>query len=195
MKRFILVPALCALFTLNSAGQSFQGGDNNVGLGLGIGGFYAVASSYTAVSPVLSLQYDRGTDIPVGPGVLGIGGYFAFKQLRYFSENPTFTYDQRWTYIMFGVRGTYHWNSWHGNDRLDTYAGVGLGYNVVSYKDRSVYDDNVSRSVYGLSSAAGSSPRGSLFAGVRYYFTESIGVYAEAGMDVAFLTGGVTFQF
>ncbi len=38
---------------------------------------------------------------------------------------------------MLGARGTYHWNDWHGNDRLDLYAGVFAGYNIGTYRNKS----------------------------------------------------------
>ncbi|MCB9169580.1 MAG: hypothetical protein H6594_04420 [Flavobacteriales bacterium] len=149
-------------------------------------------------TPSFILHYDRGTSIPVGPGVLGIGGYFGFKTswrnyetyYDYLGTRYYYTQDYRWTYWMVGLRGTYHWNTWHNNDKLDTYAGVTLGYNIVSFKDRTDEVPGLVRHNY-----PGSAFRGGAFVGVKYYLAGGFGVFAEAGPTVAFIQGGLTFKF
>lgn len=175
--------------------QSFSGGDNNIGVGIGAGGYYRTYSRYTSVSPVLTINYDRGTNIKAGPGVIGIGGYFGYKSQGYSATYFYGTEDWRWTYLMFGVRGTYHWNSWHGNDKLDMYAGVTLGTRITSYSDRSVYNNTAFEATYRRTSRYPAAAHGGLFAGVRYYFAKGFGVYSELGADITFVQGGLCFQF
>ncbi|MCB0792911.1 MAG: hypothetical protein H6595_00060 [Flavobacteriales bacterium] len=195
MTRTVALLSSTLILTTALSAQSFAGGTNSLGFGVGVGGFYRAYDSYSAQTPLFMFHYDRGTSVPVGPGVLGIGGYFGFKSLRYLSESYYYTYDLRWTYWMFGLRGTYHWNSWHNNDKLDTYAGVSLGYNVVSFRDRSTYTSYYYNDLYRYNYSSRSALRGGAFVGVKYYFAGGFGVYAEAGPDVSLLTGGLTFKF
>lgn len=72
----------------------------------------------------------------------------------------------------FGAKGAFHYPF---VDKLDTYAGVITGYTVSDLAS------------YGLDWGA--------FAGIRYYFTDSFAVNAEAGYGVTFLQAGVSFKF
>ncbi|MBK9275580.1 MAG: hypothetical protein IPM49_13720 [Flavobacteriales bacterium] len=173
--------------------QAFQAGDNAIGVGVGVGGYYNF-HPYTGVRPSIGLFYDRGTGVPVGPGVLGIGGYFSYTNRR---STPYWTgyrseLDIIYHYWSLGLRGTYHWNSWHKVENWDVYAGVGIGVTAESWSDRTDYGTYIGdRYSY--------SPRGrlrsSLFVGTRYYFTDFLGVFAEVGYDTAFLTGGLQLKF
>ncbi|MBK7554350.1 MAG: hypothetical protein IPO17_06635 [Flavobacteriales bacterium] len=194
MNRTLLQAISCALLSvtaISSTAQAFTAGDNVVGLGIGVGGHYGVFGSYTAQSPVLMATFDRGTGIKAGPGVIGIGGYFAYKSVAYrYDYYSNYYYDRRWNYIMFGVRGTYHWNAWHGIDQLDTYAGVLAGLNIIDYKDKSEYPSGYVSPTYGSATA-----RTNLFAGARWYFTEGFGAYAELSHGVSYVTVGLNFKF
>lgn len=193
MKRTLLIAAIAALALQaeRANAQAFEAGDNVVGLGIGVGGHYGVFGSYSSQSPVFMLTYDHGMGFKAGPGIVGIGGYFAYKSVAYrYNYYNSYYYDRRWNYIMFGVRGTYHWNKWHGIDKLDTYAGVLAGVNIIDYKDNSEY-------AYGYYSPAYSSTsaRTNLFAGARWYFTDGFGAYAELSHGVSYLTVGLDFKF
>lgn len=88
------------------------------------------------------------------------------------------------TYIPIGVRGAWHYN-WDV-DKLDTYAGVGLGYMNVAYKtDNDAYKiTNKHSSVYS-----------SAFAGAAYYFSKGFGLFAELGYDISNGTIGISLKF
>ncbi|QQR86762.1 MAG: hypothetical protein IPJ76_00620 [Flavobacteriales bacterium] len=178
----------------NVHSQAFQGGGNVLGLGIGAGGRYSAFSTYSGQSPVFMMTYDHGMGFKAGPGVVGIGGYFAYKTLRYYYSygylGSNYYYDERWNYLMFGVRGTYHWNEWHGIDKLDTYAGVLAGLDIISYSDNSYY-----ASGYAQRSYPGSRGRTNLFAGARWYFTDAFGAYAELSHGVSYATIGLQFKF
>ncbi len=196
MLRSLLATALLLLLPFTPVrAQSFGPGDNAVGLGLGFGGAYYSYGSYSGFRPTLSLQYDRGTAIPVGPGVLGIGGYFAYTNRRIYADYVYWVEDKRYDFWNFGIRGTYHWNDWHGLDNWDVYAGLGLGFQVTSITDRSTYSTAGYESLYARGFNPRSPLRSSLFVGSRYYFTEMLAVYAEGGYDVAFLTAGLLVRF
>jgi hypothetical protein len=72
----------------------------------------------------------------------------------------------------FGVKGAFHYPF---VDNLDTYAGIITGYSVSDLAS------------YGLDWGG--------FVGIRYYFSNSFGVNAEAGYGVTWLRGGITFKF
>jgi hypothetical protein len=72
----------------------------------------------------------------------------------------------------FGVKGAFHYPF---VDNLDTYAGIITGYTISDL------------SGYGLDWGA--------FVGLRYYFSDSFGVNAEAGYGVTWLRAGITFKF
>lgn len=182
-----------------ASGQSFDVGSNGINLGLGLGGgrySYITGVGNYRVSPAFVLSYDRGIT-QLGPGVLAIGGMIANQTVKYeynyTSIGYTYNYDRRWSNTLVGARGTWHWNDWHGNDKLDLYAGVFAGYNIGTYRNKST------RTVNGVTttwddgySATSSYLRSGVFAGCRYLFTEKFGVYGELGYGIAYLNAGVT---
>lgn len=182
--------ALASLFLLTprQASAQFDVGDKVASLSVGIGGNYV---SSTSQSPALGLGYEQGvTDL--GPGVLGLGGYLGYKSLAYKHRFMTYEYDWRYTYLILGFRGSWHYNEWHGNDRLDTYGGLMLSYNIVNWKDHTVYPSGA----IAVSSGSASSGIGLTgFLGTRYYFNDNLGVQAELGYGVAILNLGLAYKF
>ena len=70
-------------------------------------------------------------------------------------------------------------------DKADLYAGIGLGYQNVSYSDN-----------YGAGfNTFGSGIFVPIHLGGRYFFSEKVGGFAELGTGVAPLMLGVTFKF
>jgi len=90
----------------------------------------------------------------------------------------------KYSYTVIGVRGNYHF---YTTDKLDTYGGLMLGYDVVTDK------------WHGTGSAdykgSGSEAACSLFVGARYYFAPGIAVFAELGYSIAILNLGIAFKF
>jgi len=189
-----------ALFTGNQANaQSFDVGSNGINLGLGLGGRYSyiTGTGNYSVSPAFVFAYDRGV-AQIGPGVLAIGGLIAWQTVKYdynyTSFGYSYNYDRRWTNLLFGARGTYHWNDWHGNDKLDIYAGVFAGYNIGTYTGKSTRTYNGVTTTWDDGYTSSSSyARGGAFVGARYLFTSKFGVYGELGYGVAYLNAGLTF--
>lgn len=180
-------------FPATSNAQSFNIGDKVLGLSVGIGGNYSAGSVYSSQTPALGLTYEQGvTDL--GPGVLGIGGYIGYKSLSSQTDyvfGPTrYSYDWKWNYLIIGVRGVWHYNEWHGNDKLDTYGGVMLSYNSVSFKDNTNYPSG--SVAYKYNSASGIGFTG--FLGTRYWFSDNFGAHAELGYGIAVLNLGVSYK-
>jgi hypothetical protein len=164
-------------------------GDNVLSALVGIGGHYGIYSNYTFVTPGLGISYEHGLQVEAGPGVIGVGGYVGYKSLGY---KKTYTniavYDYRWTYVIIGARGAYHYDLF-GVEELDTYGGLMFAANILSTKDKSTY--------YGLTgelATGNTDPSLTLFLGGRYYFSESIGGLIEVGYGVSYLNLGLSFK-
>lgn len=172
MKRKIIYFAIFLLFVQSVAtAQKFEKGTNVINAGIGFGGQYG---SYTtsSQSPVYSINYERGVwDVP-GPGVVSLGAYLGHKTYKY-------TNDNKWSYTIVGIRGAYHYNGLDVKN-LDVYAGVMAAYNILSYSGTGSYGNE-----FGFTG----------FLGGRWFFTDNIAVFVEAGYGVSNLSAGVSFKF
>jgi hypothetical protein len=189
---------LCALSILHpdtARAQAFNVGDNVIGVGLGIGGHYRAYGSYSTVSPAWNLQFEHAATT-LGDGVLGVGGYLGYKTMGYRSRaswwgGPGYEYNYRWTYLIMGARAAWHYNTWHGVEELDTYGGLMLSYNSISYRDDTRYPLGVYPTY--------SSTRGGLlltaFVGARYYFTPQLAAQMELGYGVSVISIGLAYKF
>lgn len=180
-------------------GQSFQQGDNVLGVGVGLGGSYGIGFTGSGVSqsPALALHLDHGMG-DLGPGVWGLGGFLGYKSYGYEYDNfygpgngNKYRSSYKWTYVVVGARGTWHYNDWHENDKLDTYGGLMLAYRAATFKDETVYPQGTVS--YSAGTYSGLSLTG--LVGVRYFFTEKIGGYLEAGFGVSVLQLGLAAKF
>jgi hypothetical protein len=190
IKALIFIWLLCLTGSLSA--QPFTQGASviNAGIGLGssLGGF-----GYTSQTPGLCLSYEYGMWSVAGPGVISLGGYLGYKSFAYrstyFYQHHFFSYEQKWQYLILGARSAYHYNGLE-LDKVDLYGGLMLSFNNLSYR----YSDN--NPVYDYPAEAYNSGWSlSLFAGGRYFFTDQIGAYAEAGYGIAYLSIGVAVKF
>ena len=174
------------------ANAQFDEGDNVLGVGVGILGGYSVGWSGAGVtqSPALNVHFDHGMG-DLGPGTWGLGGYVGYKTLSYTSKYIYYNYDYSYTYLVVGARGTWHYNEWHGNNKLDTYGGIMLAYRSVSFDDKTDYGAYGNLSAYSYS---GSGIGFSGFLGARYYFTDNIGAYGELGYGLTVLQVGLSVK-
>ena len=195
MKRSALVISLCSIALLgqySSLAQAFGPGDNIIGLGLGVGGSYNAYGSYNGVSPLITAHFEHGLGLKAGPGTIGAGAFIGYKTAHYRSDlYYPYYLDYRWTYVQFGARASYHWNDWHGIEQLDTYAGVLAGVSIRIESDNSYYP--------GYSNYLGPRThhpfRHDVFAGARWYFSDSFAAYADLGYGLSNLCGGLSFKF
>ncbi len=115
---------------------------------------------------------------------LGLGGY-----LGYYGNTETVgswdgnDYGYKYSHIVIGARGIVHYPL---IPKIDTYAGVMLGYNIASAR---FYGDGTDPG----SSAAGGFAFGGIV-GARYQFNSKWGVYAEAGYSISYLSFGLVYS-
>ncbi len=175
MKKALTLAALTALLafvgTNKTFAQAYQNGSNHLNVGLGVGTYGGGLG--------LIASFEHGFTDAISGGVI----------LGYSSANEGYiTYSYGYRIFTIGARASYHFTELLNinNDKLDLYAGAGLAYRNYSYKDNNYF--------------AGYNPRAStvtpiVHVGVRYFFKENIGVWAEGGYSVAALQGGIVFKF
>lgn len=165
LKKLAITLVVIGLGTVSSFAQTYSKGDNLVNVGIGLGGGFGTP---------IGLSYEHGfTD------KISAGAYAAYAS----EKVPTGFGDFKYTYILTAARASYHFDL--GVDKLDPYLGVILGYNIASAKWT------------GAGAMPASSAGGVIYgghAGARYFLSDKIGLFAEAGYGVGTLNVGLTFK-
>ncbi|MGF7216648.1 hypothetical protein GGR92_002815 [Spirosoma lacussanchae] len=171
MKKFnllmLLVIGLLA-GTQSYAQMAIDKGTKFVNLGIGVGGYGYFNGS--------GIGLNAGLDVGIMKNIT-VGGVLGYRS--YGSGVNSFD---------IGARGSYHFNELLSlsTDKADLYAGLGLSFYRLSYGDtylRSVGIDPTYTTVYVP-----------IHIGGRYFFTESLGGFAELGSSLATLKLGVTLK-
>lgn len=176
MKKGLLLAVaglLSAASLLAQKEQSVKGVNYvNAGIGLGTYGFYG-----TGGLPVVASAEHGFTD------KISAGLNLGFVSRKYAS-------DWKYTYIIVGVRGSYHFNELLNidNDKVDVYGGAAINYEHYKLK----YSGDIDESYYKVS---GGEVDIQLHAGARYLFSEHVGGFAELGYGISPLQLGLTFKF
>jgi len=160
-------------FTWSASAQDevFSRGDKVINAGVGLGTYISWTGYSTKIPPITGSIEFGVLDLFDGKGGIGAGGYLAFTAAG--SKNYTVSD------LILGPRGLFHYQF---IEKLDTYAGALLGYDIVSYGQS---DPNLTGSRFIFST----------FIGARYYFTNNIAVYSELGYGIAPLEIGISFKF
>ena len=184
-KQILLICALVVTLNLANAQESlFSQGDKVINIGLGLGTTLYSGTGYSSTIPPISLSAEFGVkDEFIGKANLGIGGYLGIAGSEYKFSMLGSEYGWKYTYIIVGARGVLHYPL---VDKLDTYGGLQLGYNVVSASEFGNVPNGISASSGGVGFAG--------FIGARYYFTEKIGAMAELGYGISYLNIGLAIK-
>ena len=150
-KNIFIVAALTFGFTTANA-QSFTKGTSAVHLGVGIGSDFGLP---------ISASYEYGITEKIG-----IGAYAGYTSKSF----PVFNDSYDVTYMLFGARANYHF---YVQEKFDTYGGIQLGYNAATAKWKSASNTSQVPTVGGVTYG--------FQVGARYYFTDKIGAFADAG--------------
>jgi hypothetical protein len=117
-------------------------------------------------------------------GVIGVGVYAGYTSYKWHYVYSTWDYGWKYTNIVIGGRGAFHYPV---VDKLDTYAGIILGYNIVisrEFGSHGGYDYSPDRGSIAYSG----------FVGARYYFSDQFAGFAELGYGIAWLTIGLAIR-
>jgi hypothetical protein len=173
MKKVLVLLVLVALSLsqLHAQESTFNKGDKVANFALGLGSSLAVGN--TAIPPI-SASFEVGiVDNIIDKGTIGVGGFLGYSSYKWgFSD-----YKSR--NIIIGPRGTFHYPF---VDKLDTYAGLMIGYNI--YSDNDPYD------TYNYGQVVSD-----WFIGGRYYFSDNFAGMLELGYGVFNVNLGVALKF
>ncbi|GAB1419375.1 hypothetical protein MASR2M12_21400 [Bacteroidales bacterium] len=181
---FVLV-FLVAAGMLHAQESTFGKGDKVLNLGVGLlSGLYS-GTGYTSKIPPISASLEYGiADDVLDVGSIGVGGYLGYSAAKWETTYFGGSYGWKYSSFLLGARGSFHYPL---VDKLDTYAGIMLGYNIVSSSEIG----NVQTGYSASTSAAFFSG----YAGARYYFNEKFGVMGEVGTGIAYLNLGIALKF
>ncbi len=157
-----------------------QKGSNVLGFGIGMANRYY----FSGFSPGVKVNFESGL-WQAGPGVVTLGGTFGYTFQSY--SNRYWwgsTYNYSWHNFIIAARSAWHHN-W-GVDKLDTYAGASAGVRFNIANNGGDPADPYSNSVH---------PHFGGFVGAAYYFKPALGVFAEVGYDINFITIGLNLNF
>lgn len=183
MKKLTLILTVLALVFINNAEAQnnpslFGNNSKHIRVGAGINSFGI---------PV-EVSYDQGFKqnlFGVEKLNLGLGGYLGYygnkEEIGVWTDGSAFGY--KYSHIIIGVRGLFHYPL---VPKIDTYAGLMLGYNIASAK---FYGDGMDP---GNASAGGLAFGG--IVGARYQFNNKWGIYAEAGYSISYLSIGLVYS-
>ncbi|MBI2721690.1 MAG: hypothetical protein HYX39_05910 [Bacteroidetes bacterium] len=190
-------------FISNSYAQSFAKQQIDINFGVGIGNTF-IKSGASKVLPVISTSFDYGiTD------AISIGAYLGYSNAtynfngrnfcpsgngngnafgNYFDYTDTYTYK----FSIVGLRGAYHFAKFINSDKTDVYLGAMAGANLVqsTYSTNDPCAEHIALPIQKYNGFIYSG-----YAGVRYRFTENIGIFAELGYGISYATLGINFKF
>lgn len=183
LRRFlILIILLTGTIATTSHAQAFKSGDVMLSPGIGLG-LYGVGYGVGFTVPIV-LNADIGVH-----DYVSVGAYAGFW--------TTGWTNYRWNSTHVGGRASFH--AWqlidekvsadlHSED-LDVYVTLWLGYN---FRNARYTGDGFDVYRYGWSNRF----QGGAQAGVRYFFTDFMGVFGEVGgTPTSWTNAGLTFKF
>ena len=173
MKKIMVLVAVLALgSSVVVAQNAYMKGNNLIhgGLGFGLAGIFG-----DPTIPPITVGYETGFEEKIS-----LGGLAGFSGSSYTGPG----WEWKYTYILFGVRGAYHFLE--NNNTWDAYGGALLGYNIVSVSETGTAS-------FGFSAGASYMLFG-FYGGGRYYLNPRLALYGELGYGVGFVTIGVAYK-
>jgi len=178
MKKFIIGCSLFCLIAVQVSAQipTFVKGDNVVNLGIGFGGTwysgYGFGWNGVTRTPTFSASFEHCIidNLWNEKSSIGVGGLLGYSSIKFKNSN------WRINNTFIGARGALHYTF---VDKLDTYAGLMLGYKIVSDNSDWKY---------------GNTATSDFFAGARYYFANNFAGFAEVGYWT-FFNIGISLKF
>ena len=177
---FVIIFIISLAITGFAKEKVFDHGVNVIqtGVGFGLHGLY-----HDTAIPPLHVGYERGVVFhKYAP--ISFGGIVGYARSEY--DHPQDDLEYTWDYLFFGFRCAYHFTGLFYVDGMDVYAGIILGWTIVIYNSEPDNAPSQKHNNYFL---------GGVYGGIRYYFTDFFGVFAELGYGIGYISGGVCFRF
>lgn len=214
-----------AIFPFQSRSQSYEDGHSYITVGYGFPNIFksliknssdnynytqhpqgssSFTTKATGYGPIL-LKYEHALTSLIGVGAsLGFSdtklmGTFNYQDYNYDPNTGNYylvSYSditkERFSSLSIGARLNFHFGT---KEKLDPYAGIAGGYTKMFYSF-SYSSNNPNNQVGPTSSYEGFPVYFAITAGLRYYFTENIGAYAEIGFDKwSIMQAGLAIKF
>lgn len=186
MKKVLLVFAAAFLLVQFNFSQELPivKGDKIINAGIGFGSTLYTGSGYSIALPPLSVSYEQIImDEVIDKGLIGVGGYAGFASYKYSYTFMTEEWGWKYSNFILGARGTFHYPL---IDKLDTYTGLMLGFQVVTAKEIGTVPSGYNASASGLV--------WSWYAGGRYFFNEKWAGMLELGYGITYFNLGVAVK-
>ncbi len=181
MTLFLMSPLMAAEKPVNDKGVF------TLQLGAGLGpntitwGAYSAtytSQGYYVIPPVIISGNFGIIDLVSAGFLLGYEGWGVNNSIIKYSIN----------YFKIGVRSDFHFNRWIKVKRLDIYAGVVFGVNII----------NETGTLISFIPPYNATTAGFLWnvqAGARYYVAENFGFWGEVGYGYSIVSAGIIFKF
>jgi opacity protein-like surface antigen len=204
MKRTLLalIVGTFMLSSSNVSAQAFEEGNVGIDLYYGFPNLYTTVLRTTYANGGSASGVDVGGIGPLGLRVeymladkvgLGLDVAYSSSSVTYTEEDffdPTTSYDYKVSSAKIGAMVTFNYH-FIDNDQVDFYGMVGAGWRNRSYKFTSTDPSYIDESIDGLIPVSFR-----MGIGVRYFFTDNIGLNLAAGFGQGgILNGGVSFKF
>ncbi|HXC03188.1 MAG TPA: outer membrane beta-barrel protein [Bacteroidia bacterium] len=197
MKHLLTLTASLLITFSALRAQSFQKGQVDLNLGIGLGNTI-IGPGNSSTTPPLSLSLGFGITRDIS-----IGGYLGYTSTSYLypgwedcgngqGNGQYFVDTYKWSYLIIGLQADFHFGRFIPNEKVDLYAGLLLGNDFATsrYSTTSYCPDHI-----GYAEQTYGGVLLSVHAGVRYHFTPRFGLFAELGYGISYLNMGVTFKF
>lgn len=187
MKKVVLTLFVAVLALQLSAQENLlTKGDKVLNLGIGLGNSLYSGTGNTSSIPPLSASFEVGIkDDVLEKGSIGVGGYLGYAAWKWEYSGWGDTWGWKYSDFILGARGTFHYPL---VEKLDTYTGIMLGFEIVSSKEIGTIDP-----LYNYDATSGG-VIWSWYAGGRYYFTDNFAAMAEIGYGISWLNLGVALK-
>jgi hypothetical protein len=169
----VLLLTVCLMSLNKTAHAQFDKGDKQVNVGIGLG---TAGLSYGGLGYGLNASAEYGI-----MDNIGVGLHVAYARNSY----GILSYNYSANHILFGPRGSYHFNDLLklDSDKFDIYASAGILLDLYSYTDN-VSTRNAYTSVVPMVRVGG-----------RYFMSDKFTLFADLGTGGNNLQAGISFQF
>ncbi|MDX2190012.1 MAG: hypothetical protein SFY32_09125 [Bacteroidota bacterium] len=155
-------------------------------IGIGVFSAYKTPKSIILIPPVYT-TLEFGLTDRIGLGLLA--GYHA---TQYKEESNIYTVEQNFSHIILQARVAYHLIH---RDKIDFYIGISAGYTFMTLNDKSVAKIPGATVAFPTPEKLQTPFAPGIYAGIRYYLTNQVAIFGEAGYSIAFISGGICYRF